>query len=197
MTDSYDQQEPEIANFMTMSLEDLYTLMDNICNDRIHTDDCRYLAWLLGHNTITGLEKCCGSLKSFMDALKTIIINERVPDDSEFGRSFTRMVDLVGDGRTSNGMYCVQAYSEIFANLIYILRPILVLNSVTHGRYTWTDLKKMMDRFHIQENMDIFIDTYTALKKKMNEREEARIRSDNLKVLNMMNSMTGRPQVEE
>lgn len=197
MTDSYDQQEPEIANFMTMSLEDLYTLMNDIWNHRIISDHCRYLATLIGRRTILELGGYKNSMDKFMDALRTTIFNDRVPEDSEFGQSFTRMTKLVGKGRTSKGMYCVQTCPAIFANLIYILRSALILNSVTDGRYTWVDLKKMMDRFHIQENMDIFIDTYAALKTKMDDREDKRIRSDNLKVLNMMNSITGLPQVEE
>lgn len=197
MTDSYDQQEPEIANFMTMSLENLYTLMNDIWNHRIISDNCRYLATLIGRRTILELGGYKDSMEKFMDALRTTIFNDRVPEDSEFGQSFTRMIELVGKGRTSKGMYCVQTCPAIFANLIYILRSALILNSVTDGRYTWVDLKKMMGRFHIQENMDIFIDTYAALKTEMDDRENKRIRSDNLKVLNMMNSITDRPQLEE
>ena len=197
MTDSYDQQEPEIANFMTMSLEDLYTLMNDIWNHRIISDNCRYLATLIGRRTILELGGYKDSMDKFIDALKAAIFNDRVPEDSEFSQSFTRMIKLVGKGRTSKGMYRVQTCPTIFANLIYILRPALILNSVTNGCYTWVDLKKMIGRFHIQENMDIFIDTYAALKTDMDDREDKRIRSDNLKVLNMMNSITGRPHVEE
>lgn len=40
-------------------------------------------------------------------------------------------------------------------------------------------------------------DLLTMSKADMDDREDKRIRSDNLKVLNMMNSITGRPQVEE